>query len=431
MIHQPLSYYISEQDEALKFHILNVWQWSLMLFILPNNQVIVFDCYITQDTEEDIVKYLTKHIPKRLNDQSQEAQRIDVFINSHRDLDHLQGIKLLNDNFPISEIRDSGQYGATGNDNYNNYMELKRNVTSQEISQWQFWSLWEDFKITCLNPKEWIDINADDTTDKAQHIKCIVLKIEYASKSILLTWDTWYDVWRDYIIPTYWENVKSNILVASHHWSRSFFTDSALNDSIDPEGNPDTTYMEHINLINPDTVLISCGECKEPHNLPNKEAVAIYKEKSSNSQTYQTYFVGHIQWFIKKDGHWSIIPARFSNTRKQSTPSHFDFDIICKSKEWIDYPSNSNIGIWENLIFSLQTKWWLWDVQNLKAYWEVSNWWFQDHDDHDEIYYKSNKEQVKRSIFERKVSYRWKHLVRCRVSWSSSDITKIFVVNWV
>lgn len=69
--------------------------------------------------------------------------------------------------------------------------------------------------------------------------------------------------------------VKSDILVASHHGSRSFFTDEA-NDTIDIQKNPDTTYMEAIEHIDPDVTLISCGKYETYHH-PNKEAEALYK----------------------------------------------------------------------------------------------------------------------------------------------------------
>ena len=56
------------------------------------------------------------------------------------------------------------------------------------------------------------------------------------------------------IVPNY-EN--TDILIASHHGSRSFFTDE---ETIDLEQYPDTTYIKSIELINPIITLISCAD---------------------------------------------------------------------------------------------------------------------------------------------------------------------------
>lgn len=60
--------------------------------------------------------------------------------------------------------------------------------------------------------------------------------------------------------------LESKILQASHHGSRSFFKDKE----------EDEPYKEAIDAIEPDTVFISVGN---EHDLPNKDALDIYKEK--------------------------------------------------------------------------------------------------------------------------------------------------------
>ena len=85
--------------------------------------------------------------------------------------------------------------------------------------------------------------------------------------------------WKEGIVPTFsgyehnYEN--TDILIASHHGSRSFFTDEELNENINEEDNPDSTYVESIRLIKPKITLISCGEYSVHHH-PNKEALALY-----------------------------------------------------------------------------------------------------------------------------------------------------------
>lgn len=110
---------------------------------------------------------------------------------------------------------------------------------------------------------------------KIQHTNSIVLKISYGGRDILLTGDSDWKSWKEKIVPNFKKTVKSDILVASHHGSRSFFTDEA-NDTIDIQKNPDTTYMEAIEYIDPDVTLISCGKYETYHH-PNEEAEALYK----------------------------------------------------------------------------------------------------------------------------------------------------------
>ena len=64
---------------------------------------------------------------------------------------------------------------------------------------------------------------------KKQHTNSIVLSIEYSGRKMLLTGDSDWKCWKEGIVPTFsgyehnYEN--TDILIASHHGSRSFFTD--------------------------------------------------------------------------------------------------------------------------------------------------------------------------------------------------------------
>lgn len=66
---------------------------------------------------------------------------------------------------------------------------------------------------------------------KIQHTNSMVLLIVYAGRKILLTGDSDWKSWKEKIVPNFskysinYEN--TDILVASHHGSRSFFTDEA------------------------------------------------------------------------------------------------------------------------------------------------------------------------------------------------------------
>jgi beta-lactamase superfamily II metal-dependent hydrolase len=85
-------------------HFINVGQGNMVLIVIPGNHIIVNDCNITSENEENVLSYVGKIIGE---------SSIDIFINSHRDADHMRGIKKLNEKFGIGEIWDSGVPGVT------------------------------------------------------------------------------------------------------------------------------------------------------------------------------------------------------------------------------------------------------------------------------------------------------------------------------
>ena len=97
-------------------------------------------------------------------------------------------------------------------------------------------------------------INEVRATAKIQHTNSMVLLVTYAGQKILLTGDSDWKSWKEGIVPNFKDKLvnyeNADILVASHHGSRSFFTDEA-NEHIDEEENPETTYKESNQLINP------------------------------------------------------------------------------------------------------------------------------------------------------------------------------------
>ncbi len=69
---------------------------------------------------------------------------------------------------------------------------------------------------------------------------------------------------------------------------------------------------------------------------------------------------------------------------------------------------------------------------DVNVWWEVSNGGVDDDNKHQEIYYKSKDEKpLDKMKFDRMVSYKGRHLLKCRLKNKVKhiDITKVFVVN--
>ncbi len=138
----------------------------------------------------------------------------------------------------------------------------------------------------------------------------------------------------------------SNILIASHRGSRSFFT-SEENGNIDAGENPKTTYVESIELIKPDITLISCSDYDSAHHL-NKDALKPYETHTSNKQVYTTFNKGHLSGFIDIDGNFTVVPSRFNNIKNAAHTVGFRIKcvkIIKKKQEEVNNNSNINVGI--------------------------------------------------------------------------------------
>lgn len=66
---KPLGYYTD--NTALRFHMLDVGEGLMILIIFPNDQVMLFDCNVTDDNESTILDYLSANIPFKINPATQ------------------------------------------------------------------------------------------------------------------------------------------------------------------------------------------------------------------------------------------------------------------------------------------------------------------------------------------------------------------------
>lgn len=265
----------------IDLHFVDVGQGNMTVIIMPDKKVMVYDCNITVEREKQIFNYLKKVLPKN---------SIDVFVNSHRDADHMRGIKKLNKVYSINTLWDSGVSGNTETDEYKEYMDFRRNVSNvYEVRPGQNWKSEPNVKI--LNGKR---TNSGDTNEQS-----IILHINHNGSSTLLAGDTDAKTWKDYIMPESKTKIPCDILLGSHHGSLSFFDDPR-----------DTKfhYTSHIRQINPDISILSVG--KNSHGHPDKKALEYYEKYSAGSnkgnKIFRTDQNGNIKVTLKGNGKWSI-----------------------------------------------------------------------------------------------------------------------------
>jgi len=442
---QPISWYVEENH--LEFHLLSVGEGLMTLIIFPDNKVMLFDCNVTDENEDRILTYLDNVLPEKYNIETEVFEKpIDIFANSHRDEDHYRGLKKVHEKFPIKSIWDSGQSGATTTSTcYQYYMRLRRTLkekdaknlfvpTPSNISMGSFGGV----NIYCLAAegdfiKEYINEGLYRAEVRVQHTNSMVLLLEYKGRKLLMTGDSDWKSWKEKIVPNFdhGDFLKSEILIASHHGSRSFFTDEE-NDEIDDEANPDTTFIDSIKLISPSLTLISCGKYDTAHH-PNKKALALYNEYTCNQQVFTTNNKGNLVGFIDQLGHYSVAPSRFMIT--SNTVSHIGFNIKCKQIRGgyeSKVESGDAVSVDCNLKFSIETYGGMIEpVQDITVRWEVSNGGKFEHHEHQEIYHKGQEESDGLFSFSRELVYKGTHLLRCKVfnKKKGYSVTKIFSIE--
>jgi len=235
---------------ATIIHFIDVGQGNMVLIEAGNGSNFVFDCNITNENEYDVLAYVRNVIGAGTN--------LNAFICSHRDADHMRGIKKLHNYFPIQEIWDSGYPGTTTNSSeYLEYMDLRRRVGHEVIEK----MIYQDFGRTRFRYFS----AKDDRLANSANAQGIVIKVEHRNKSqslgsAMLTADSDAETWRYGIMKDYSnDNLKSSILMAGHHGSDTFFDDPA---------DTKNYYTEHIQAINPDMTIVSVG--RNAHGHPDQ-----------------------------------------------------------------------------------------------------------------------------------------------------------------
>ena len=257
---------------ATTVHFIDVGQGNMVLVQCSDGTNFMVDCNITDANDCRVLEYVAKQIGRK--------GKLRAFICTHRDADHMKGVRTLHSVFPIQEIWDSGYPGtSTDTDEYKAYMQLRRDVGSRVIEK-QKYGDYGRTRLRYLSAK-------DDRLPKNANDQGLVLKVEQRNPdmsrimaSTVLTGDGSYAVWNDGIMKDYSTgDVSCNILMAAHHGSLDFFDDQSNN-----------RYLKHIQAMKPAMTIVSVGPNNYGH--PDPTALRLYRENSrgldNGDKTYRT-----------------------------------------------------------------------------------------------------------------------------------------------
>jgi beta-lactamase superfamily II metal-dependent hydrolase len=270
-------------------HFIDVGQGNMVLLEATNGKFYLCDCNITDDNEDLVLGYLGQIIGW--------GTTISAFICTHRDADHMRGIKKVHEYFPVASIWDSGHPGTTTNSTeYREYMELRRAVGFEEKKK----QTRQDLGMTRLRYLS----AKDERLEMNANAQGLVIKVEHwnsisCGSSTILTGDCDAETWRYGIMNDYsTSDVSTSILMGAHHGSITFFDDPA-----------DTQhyYTAHIQAIRPAMTIISVGD--NAHGHPDKKAIELYEKYSTGSKqgnkVFTTQNTGTMKLTLKDDG-WSL-----------------------------------------------------------------------------------------------------------------------------
>src|ERR1035438_1543121 len=171
----------------LVIHFFDAGCGNMTLILFPTGETYLYDCNVTDDNEDDVLAYLDTAMGSR--------SKIDAFICSHRDCDHMRGLRTIHNRYPVGKVRDAGVEGTScESTEYKDYMALRWEIGSAIIKARTYKTI-GDATIRYMNAA---DDDLSDANDQS-----VVMKVEYAGGAALLAGDTSFRPWQDCILPYY------------------------------------------------------------------------------------------------------------------------------------------------------------------------------------------------------------------------------------
>jgi len=273
----------------LKIEFINVGKGNCTIIDFPSKHLSVVDLDNSRHTDEndltDPVDYLKENYSNR---------NIFRLIITHPDMDHISGIKDLDDEFEVINFWDTDHNKELSEedldkapyyekDDWNKYLEYRKSEESPKrlfLYQGANKDYWNSDNVTILSPTK-------DLVDKANesgeynHLS-YVLMIEYAGVKILLGGDATTAAWDEILEKVGEDALKADIFLAPHH------------------GSTHNVNKEVFKRIDPDYVIVSV--------IRKVEYDYDYYNSLANKSLLSTKHYGNIKINIEEDG--SYLPIK-------------------------------------------------------------------------------------------------------------------------
>lgn len=234
----------------LRVSFLDVGQGDAIFIEAPNGNQVLID----GGANKAVLKELGKVMPFY-------DRKIDAIIATHPDKDHIGGLIEVLKNYRANFVMEPGVSSDTGA-----YQELEKTIADKKlprilVRRGMLLNLGEGARLNILFPDR-------DTDDWETNTASIVAKLVYGNNSFLLTGDSPIAI-EKYLSMIDGLNLKSDVLKAGHHGSRT------------------STSESFASLVSPEYAVISAGKDNK-YGHPHKEVLDILeKSKTTILKTYE------------------------------------------------------------------------------------------------------------------------------------------------
>jgi len=239
-----------DRSGILKVSFLDIGQGDAIFIEAPNGNQVLID----GGSNRAVLKELGKVMP--FYDRT-----IDVVIATHPDKDHIGGLVEVLKNYRTDMVMESGVSSDTGV-----YQELEKTIADKKLPRilarrGMSLNLGDGVRLNILFPDR-------DTEGWETNTASIVAKLVYGNNSFLLTGDSPIAI-ENYLSMIDGQNLKSDVLKAGHHGSRT------------------STSESFASLVSPQYAVISAGKNNQ-YGHPHKEVLDILEKiKAVILKTYE------------------------------------------------------------------------------------------------------------------------------------------------
>jgi beta-lactamase superfamily II metal-dependent hydrolase len=236
-------------EDGLFVHFINVGQGDSIFVQTPNGKNMLIDGG-NETAGDEVVSYL-----KDLG-----VETLDLVVATHPDSDHIGGLIQVLNEFDVNKVLDSGKEHTT--ETYLNYLAAidQKQIPFEIAQEGSLIELDPEVKIQVLNALH----ESDEINDSS-----IVLKLSMGDIDYLLTGDAGVEIEQE-MMAEY--NVEAEILKVGHH------------------GSDTSTSQEFIDVVNPETAILSYGENSYGH--PSQDV--IQRLLNHGADIFNTYEDGSI-----------------------------------------------------------------------------------------------------------------------------------------